>query len=135
MGAGEEGIDTMKMGVALIFFTAVLVYVIFNTSFGKNILNSTIDEVENDMYNSQQATFREFTGDGHVVSAAEAYAFIGYNENNIESITCYVHDSGGVTATGMDDTCLKEHLSGNIKMKAVYDQTEGQYKISLLRAE
>ena len=135
MGAGEEGIDSMRMGVALIFFTAILGYVFFNTQFGKDILSSTVTHIEDDMYNTTTETFAEFTGDGHVVSAAEAYSFLGYNDNNIESVTCYVHDASGITATGMEDTCLKNHLSGNIRMKAVYDQTEGQYKMYLYPAD
>lgn len=134
MGAGEEGIDFLRMGIALVFFTAILGYIVFNTQFGKQILNESIDRVETGNYNATKQSFEQFSGSGHVVKSAEAYAFIGYNENNIKSITCYVHNASGVVATGMDDTCLKTHLQGNVRMTADYDASEDQYAICLFPA-
>lgn len=131
---GDEGIDAIKMGVAMIFFASILGIVVYNTSFGKEMLNSTVEEIEKSTFDETFKSFQQFTGDGLVVTSAAAYAFIGYNENNIASVTCYVHDAHGITAKGMDDTCLKSHLQGELRMKAVYNELEGQYDLYLYPA-
>lgn len=128
---GEEAIDSIKTGVALILFTAILGYVVFNVGFGRELLNSAVEEIEESAFETTSRSFQGFTGDGRTVTGAAAYAFIGYNENEIASITCYVHDARGVTGYGMDDTCLKNHLGGTVIMKAEYDRNEGLYRLSL----
>lgn len=128
---GEEAISSIKMGVVLIFFTAILTYIIFNVGFGKEMLNDTVETIEESVFDTTYQSFQSFTEKGMTVTSAAAYAFIGYNENEIASITCYVHDGRGVIGYGMDDTCLRNHLKGRVLLKAEYDENEGQYKLFL----
>lgn len=134
MNIGEEAIDSIKMGTVMIFFTVILGYVIYNVGFGKDMLNTTVEEIEESAFDTTYQSFKNLTGEGKVITSAAAYAFIGYNENEIESITCYVHDSRGVIGYGMDDTCLRDHLKGNVLMKAEYNESEGQYRLYLYPA-
>lgn len=133
---GDESLNTIKMGVAFAFFVAVLFYVIFNTRFGRALLSVTVEEIEDATDSVTYKNFAEFTGEGMVVPAAAAYAFIGYNENSIASITCYVHGSNpAYTGYGMDDTCLKNHLKGYVRMQAAYNEAEGDYFLYLREAD
>ena len=42
MGAGEEGISAMRIGMALTFFAAVIVFVLYNVIWGQNIARDFI---------------------------------------------------------------------------------------------
>lgn len=132
---GEESIDSIKMGVALVFFTVILGYVISNTRFGRDMLSSAVDGIAEAADHTAYQNFYQFTGDGTDVTAAAAYAFIGYNENQIASVTCYVHGTEGVTGYGLEDTCLKNHLQGRVHMKAVYDRNEEEYHLVIRKGE
>lgn len=43
MGAGEEGISAMRIGMALTFFAAVIVFVLYNVIWGQNIARDLLD--------------------------------------------------------------------------------------------
>lgn len=123
----EEALDSIKMGIVLIFFAAILSYVVLNTRFGKDMLNAAVFEIEEETARTDRQSFNRFSGEGAVVTAAAAYALIGYEENKIASVTCYMHGAEGVVGYGMDDTCLKNHLQGNVCLRAVCDGSGGYH--------
>ena len=46
MGAGEEGISAMRIGMALTFFAAVIVFVLYNVIWGQNIARDFIGQAD-----------------------------------------------------------------------------------------
>lgn len=127
----EEALDSIKMGIVLIFFAAILSYAVFNTRFGKDMLNAAVFEIEEETARTDRQNFSRFAGEGAVVTAAAVYALIGYEENKIASITCYMHGAEGVVGYGMDDTCLRNHLQGNVCLRAVCDES-GSYSLTIV---
>lgn len=88
MGAGEEGISAMKIGVNLILFSAVLVFVLFNVLWGENIARGFTSDMDKAQTQSMNSYFKEAqTVEGADLPAAGAYSLIEYNINDVGEIT------------------------------------------------
>ena len=59
MGAGEEGISAMRIGMALTFFAAVIVFVLYNVIWGQNIARDFIGQADKAQTQSMNKYFQE----------------------------------------------------------------------------
>ena len=88
MGAGEEGISAMRIGMALTFFAAVIVFVLYNVIWGQNIARDFIGQADKAQTQSMNKYFQEaLAPEGAEVPTSGAYSLIEYNLNDVDEVT------------------------------------------------
>lgn len=88
MGAGEEGISAMRIGMALTFFAAVIVFVLYNVIWGQNIARDFIGQADKAQTQSMNKYFQEVLApEGAEVPTSGAYSLIEYNLNDVDEVT------------------------------------------------
>lgn len=150
MGAGNESIQAMKMGVAMIFLTAVLGFVMFNIFLARGFSEQFFGGIADADQQSINKYFKEaMTDEGISVPMAAVYELAESNINDVESISVgyidhngnwqYQYDDGMVDlSTGRRygkeplneqnrraEIWLRNHLSGkcNLKVEMTNDRT------------
>ena len=85
---GEEAIDGMKTGIALIMLSLVLSLGVVNIIDGKAFITGYFTALDEKEHASAVNSFQDFMPDGKVVPVAAAYALINYNEDFVSEIHC-----------------------------------------------
>lgn len=128
---GDEGIELSKLGVSLLLLAAVVGYVLFNVIIGRIEFNNYFDTIENRETAIVSQEFLAFS-DWKEVPIASAYALVTYYDDDIESITCYIEDNKGLTYNNVDESCIRNHLTGlRCLVKATPSEEASTYKIEI----
>ena len=129
MNTGKEAIESLAMGIALIFFSVVVFFALRNVLYGKDMLSDYTSSFETTTYHAQDDNFREFSRKWINISAVATYALIGYNQESIEDISCEICNTTSIPFTGMETCCLKDHLMGDVSVRAEKNNKTTLYHI------
>ena len=98
MGAGEEGISAVRIGMVLTLFAAVIVIVVYNVIWGQNIARDFIGQADRAQTQSINRYFQEtLVPEGAEMPTSGAYSLIEYNLNDVDNVTF------STTSTKADD--------------------------------
>lgn len=127
---GEESIEAMKTGLAMMLLAAVLILGLTNIISGTDIVQSYFDSFDTKEDATTSVVFQDFVNGGEVVPVAAAYALINYNADDISYIHCQLN---GHNNTFLDYTksCLTSHIRGQCLLKATYNESTNTYDIYL----
>ena len=131
MHTGREAIAFMATGMALIILAAAFFFTRRNIELGKDFLDKTIQTTDNASSQVVSESFGEIINQPKTLPASGAYVLIAYNESHINAITCHICDPSGKISGSLDEACLKDHLTGDIKMWAELDSGSGGYNVYL----
>lgn len=88
MGAGEEGISAVRIGMALTLFAAVIVFVVYNVIWGQNIARDFIGQADRAQTQSMNKYFQEaLVPEGAEMPTSGAYSLIEYNLDDVDNVT------------------------------------------------
>lgn len=131
MDSGKEAVEIMAAGVAMILLAAALSLVIKNIDMGKLFLHRAASATDNATSQAMSETFEKINNTPITIPASGAYALIGYNESYVKGITCYICNPSGTTHASLSESCLKEHMTGDVKIWATCDPADSRYTIYL----
>lgn len=84
---GDEAVEAGKMGVIMILFAALMVFVVTNVIWGEDISRNFQARMDRTEETSQQKYFNQASHEGGVnTPIAGAYSMIEYNIDNIDTI-------------------------------------------------
>ena len=127
MHTGREAIVFMATGMTLIFLAVAFFLTRRNIDIGKGFLNQAVQMTDNASSQVVSESFDEIVYQPRKMPASGAYVLLAYNVDHIKSITCFICDPSGKTFAALDDACLKNHLSGDLKVWAERDSGDGRY--------
>lgn len=133
MHAGKEAIALMSIGFAFMLLSVVFFLTRKNADLGLDFLDAAVEMTDSATDQVISETFDEITYDKKTIPASGAYSLIAYNENAVESIVCHICDPGktGNVAYSLEESCLIEHISGDIIVWAKKDDRDNQYTVYL----
>lgn len=131
MHTGREAIAFMATGMALILLAAAFFLTRRNIDIGKDFLDQTVQMTDNASSQVISESFGEIVNQPEKMPASGVYVLLAYNESHIKTITCYICDPSGEISNSLEDACLKNHLTGEIKVWAEKDSADGNYNIYL----
>ena len=131
MHTGREAIAFMATGMALILLAATFFLTRRNIDIGKDFLDQAVQTTDNASAQVINESFGEIVNKQTTMPASGAYVLLAYNENHIKSITCYICDPSGKSSGTLEEACLKNHLTGDVKVWAEQDAGDGRYNIYL----
>ncbi|MDF2522902.1 MAG: hypothetical protein K0R31_543 [Clostridiales bacterium] len=131
MHTGREAIAFMATGMALILLAAAFFLTKRNIDIGKDFLDQTVQTTDNASSQVISESFGEIVNQPMKMPASGVYVLLAYNETHIKSITCYICNPSGKVSNSLTEACLKNHLTGEVKVWAEKDLADGNYNIYL----
>lgn len=148
------GVALAFLGVVIFF---VLFSLRFGQKLLNHTIDKTAEQNRSGMHKVFDRFLSDDADGGHTIPASAVYSFIGYNGSHIGRVVCFdpVHNSADITAHhyGMErdsagrigavsypdtyndigaldevpDVCIKRHLTGYVRVRAVFDRENGLY--------
>lgn len=147
------GVALAFLGVVVFF---VLFNLRFGEKLMNKVIDRTADQNDSGVVKTFDNFLSDSPDGGLILPAAAAYSFTGYNGSHIDKVVCFhtMHDAAdrikhhyslerdeagryGVTSypdayndLGTDDipdVCLKRHMEGHVRMRAVFNRESGLY--------
>ena len=85
---GDESVEASRMGVAMVLFATLMIFVLTNVLWGEDISRNFQARMDKTEENSVQKYFKQAAHDGGVnVPMAGAYSMIEYNIDDVNTIT------------------------------------------------
>lgn len=105
---GDEAVEASKMGVVMVLFAALMVFVVTNVVWGEDISRKFQARMDRTEETSQQKYFSQASQEGGInTPMAGAYSMIEYNIDNINTI---------IFATAADNQD-KAQIANNVNKK------------------
>ncbi len=84
---GDEAVEASKMGVVMVLFAALMVFIVTNVVWGEDISRKFQARMDRTEETSQQKYFSQASQEGGInTPMAGAYSMIEYNIDNINTI-------------------------------------------------
>lgn len=129
MHTGREAIAFMATGVALIFLATTFFLLKRNIDLGRDFLNQAVQTTDNASSQAINESFENFESQPQKIPASGAYVLLTYNQDHVKSITCYICNPSGKKSETLENSCLKKHLTGDVKVWTEMDSGDGRYNV------
>lgn len=142
---GDESVEASRMGVAMVLFATLMIFVLTNVLWGEDISRNFQARMDKTEENSVQKYFKQASHDGGVnVPMAGAYSMIEYNIDDVNTITFTTAADNQDKAQIANDVnkktfdnklyWLRTNLNGRCNVSAVKnDDGAWNVKITLLK--
>lgn len=131
MHAGREAIAFMSAGMVLLFLAAAFFLTRVNIDIGKDVLDDTVTMTDNASAQAISESLNKIVNAPMSLPASGAYVMISYNEQHINSVTCYICNPTGQTADTLQNSCFKHHVTGDVQIWADSAGGDNKYNVHI----